>query len=76
MSNDERDKLKTLLNYWIAHNKEHGQEFREWAGTAKGFGEAEASEEASLAAAGETEAEEHAEMIGALAEYLDKTIHR
>ena len=38
--------------------------------------EAEASEEASLAAAGETEAEEHAEMIGALAEYLDKTIHR
>ena len=23
-------KLKTLLGYWIEHNQEHGQEFREW----------------------------------------------
>ena len=45
MGNDERAKLKTLLTYWIDHNKEHSQEFREWAEKAKEFGEAEASEE-------------------------------
>ena len=42
---DERVKLKAMLNYWIEHNKEHSQEFREWAGKAKAFGEAEAGEE-------------------------------
>lgn len=41
MSNAEREKFKTLLNYWIEHNKEHSQEFREWAEKARGFGEAE-----------------------------------
>jgi len=41
MSNAEREKLKILLNHWIEHNKEHSQEFREWAEKAKGFGEAE-----------------------------------
>ena len=50
MSNDERAKLRTLLNYWIEHNKEHSQEFREWADKAKEFGEAEASEEMLQAA--------------------------
>ena len=50
MVNDERSKLRTLLNYWIEHNKEHSQEFREWAGKAKGFGEAEAGEDMSQAA--------------------------
>ena len=38
--------------------------------------EAETSEEASLTAAGETEADEQAEMLGALADYLNETIHR
>jgi len=47
---DERVKLSTMLNYWMEHNKEHSQEFREWAGKAKGFGEAEASEEILAAA--------------------------
>jgi hypothetical protein len=28
---DDMAKLKTLLGYWIEHNHEHGQEFREWA---------------------------------------------
>jgi nickel/cobalt exporter len=41
MSNAEREKLKILLNHWVEHNKEHSQEFREWAEKAKGFGEAE-----------------------------------
>ena len=50
MDNDERAKLRTLLNYWIEHNKEHSQEFREWADKAKGFGEAEAGEEMLQAA--------------------------
>jgi len=50
MDNDERVKLKTLLNYWIEHNKEHSQEFRQWAGKAKVFGEAEAYEQMLQAA--------------------------
>jgi len=45
MASEERVKLRTLLNYWIEHNKEHSQEFKEWAGKVKGFGEAEISEE-------------------------------
>ena len=47
---DERAKLRTLLNYWIEHNKEHSQEFREWAGKAKVLGEAEAGEDMLQAA--------------------------
>ena len=50
MGNDERAKLKTLLNYWLEHNKEHSQEFREWAEKAKVFGEAEAYEQMLQAA--------------------------
>ena len=50
MSNDERTKLRTLLNYWIEHNKEHSQEFREWAVKAREFGEAEAHKEMMQAA--------------------------
>ena len=50
MSKDERAKLRTLLNYWIEHNDEHSQEFREWAEKAKELGEAEAYEQMLLAA--------------------------
>ncbi len=50
MDNDEKAKLRTLLNYWIEHNREHSQEFREWAGKAKGVGEAEAFKEILRAA--------------------------
>jgi rubrerythrin len=28
---DVQEKLKTLLDYWIEHNSEHEQEFRDWA---------------------------------------------
>ena len=45
MGDDEIGKLKTLLNYWIAHNEEHSQEFREWAQKAKTLGEVEAGAE-------------------------------
>ena len=50
MGNDERAKLETLLGYWIEHNKEHSQEFKEWAGKAKGFGEVGAGEDMLQAA--------------------------
>ncbi|MFC1984312.1 hypothetical protein ACFLVO_04820 [Chloroflexota bacterium] len=50
MSNDEKTKLKTMLYYWIEHNKEHSQEFREWAEKARSFGEVTAGEEILQAA--------------------------
>ena len=50
MGNDEKTKLRTLLNYWIEHNKEHSQEFREWASKAKELGETEAGEDMLRAA--------------------------
>ena len=28
---DIQEKLKVLLDYWIEHNNEHEQEFRDWA---------------------------------------------
>jgi rubrerythrin len=28
---DIQEKLRTLLDYWIEHNSEHEQEFRDWA---------------------------------------------
>lgn len=50
MANDEITRLKTLLDYWIEHNREHSQEFREWAGKVKEFGKAETGEDMLLAA--------------------------
>ncbi len=28
---DAKSQLKSLLAYWLEHNREHGVEFREWA---------------------------------------------
>ena len=39
MDKDEKDKLRILLDYWIKHNKEHGEEFKEWAEKAKNLGD-------------------------------------
>jgi len=39
MDQAERDKLMVLLDYWVKHNREHGEEFREWAEKARSFGE-------------------------------------
>ena len=41
MHQAEREKLRILLNHWVEHNKDHSQEFKEWAEKAKGFGEAQ-----------------------------------
>ena len=49
MSNDEKTKLKALLGYWIDHNEEHSQEFKEWAEKARQMGEAEVADEILLA---------------------------
>jgi len=38
------------LNYWVEHNREHSQEFREWADKAKAFGEVEVADEMLQAA--------------------------
>jgi len=45
MSQGERDKLRVLLKYWVEHNREHSQEFREWAEKARASGEAEVAAE-------------------------------
>ena len=45
MGSDERAKLKTLLNYWVEHNREHSQEFKEWADKARVLGEVDVAEE-------------------------------
>ncbi len=58
MSTTEREKLRILLNHWIEHNKEHSQEFREWAEKAKAFGEAETSADILEAAQGMERANE------------------
>ena len=50
MNKDIKMKLRILLHHWIEHNREHGQEFRDWAEKAKGTGETEASKEILRAA--------------------------
>ena len=45
MENSEMEKLKILLDHWIEHNKEHGEEFREWAEKAGDLGEATVHED-------------------------------
>ena len=50
MVSDERAKLRTLLNYWVEHNREHSQEFKEWADKAKALGEVEVAGEMLRAA--------------------------
>ena len=45
MANNEKDKLKALLKYWIAHNQDHSVEFKEWAEKAEGLGEGEVASE-------------------------------
>lgn len=42
MGNDNKTKLITIINFWMAHNEEHSQEFKEWAEKARAIGENEA----------------------------------
>ena len=50
MGQAEKDKLRALLDYWVKHNKEHGDEFREWAEKARDLGETEIHDELMQAA--------------------------
>ncbi len=45
MSDIEREKFKILLNYWVRHNREHGEDFKKWANKAKEIGETEVFED-------------------------------
>lgn len=66
MSMAEKDKLKTLLHYWVEHNEEHSQEFKEWAEKARQMGEAEVAEEIMQAV----------ENMDKVTEILTKTLKR
>ncbi|MDZ4230722.1 MAG: hypothetical protein U1B77_02765 [Dehalococcoidales bacterium] len=50
MAADDKAKLKILLEHWIVHNKEHGEEFREWAGKMRSLGESGVGEKMLAAA--------------------------
>ena len=50
MVSDERDKLKTLLDYLAEHNQEHSQEVRDWAHKAGIMGETRLAEDMLQAA--------------------------
>ncbi|MBT9159726.1 MAG: hypothetical protein AAGB97_02750 [Dehalococcoidia bacterium] len=34
---DEREKLRVLVDHWIEHNRDHAEEFQEWARRARDF---------------------------------------
>lgn len=66
MSSDEKVKLKTLLDYWVEHNQEHSQEFKEWVDKAKALGEKEVADELLLAS----------QEMDKVSEILSKTLKR
>lgn len=66
MSMAEKDKLKTLLRYWVEHNEEHSREFKEWAEKAREMGEAEVAGEIMQAV----------ENMDKVTEILTKTLKR
>ena len=35
----DKDKLRILLDYWVKHNREHSEEFKQWADKARKSGE-------------------------------------
>ena len=49
-SMSDQEKLRILLAYWIEHNLDHAQEFRQWAQRAEAFGSKEAAEKLEAAA--------------------------
>lgn len=41
MGNEEdRAKLEHLIDHWVEHNRSHEASYREWAGRARGMGDA------------------------------------
>ncbi|MDY6834942.1 MAG: hypothetical protein SVY53_09120 [Chloroflexota bacterium] len=39
MSEEDREKLRVLLDHWVEHNEEHNEKFKEWAEKAGNIGE-------------------------------------
>jgi nickel/cobalt exporter len=66
MSSNEKAKLKTLLDYWVEHNQEHSQEFKEWVDKARALGEKEVADELLLAS----------QEMDKVSEILSKTLKR
>jgi GrpB-like predicted nucleotidyltransferase (UPF0157 family) len=50
VNQEERDRLRVLLDYWVKHNREHGDEFREWAETTRTSGDTTIHRELMVAA--------------------------
>jgi len=38
MAKSDMEKLEVLLRHWVEHNREHSEEFREWAEKAGALG--------------------------------------
>ncbi len=36
---DVREKLRVLVDHWMEHNRDHAEEFREWASRARDLAE-------------------------------------
>jgi len=66
MGSDERAKLRALLNYWVEHNQEHSQEFKDWVDKARALGEKEVADELLLAS----------QEMDKVSEILSKTLKR
>jgi hypothetical protein len=49
-SMSDQEKLRILLAYWIEHNLDHAQDFRQWAQRAEAFGSKEAASKLVAAA--------------------------
>ena len=49
-TDDTLARLRILLGHWIDHNREHGEEFREWADRVREVGEAGAGDDIAQAA--------------------------
>ncbi len=43
----DQDKLRVLLAHWVEHNREHAEQFRQWAGRAGKLESLESEEAAS-----------------------------
>jgi len=50
MEKNDKAKLRVLLDHWIKHNREHAQEFTDWAEKARGFGQATVHDDINQAA--------------------------
>jgi hypothetical protein len=46
----DQDKLRILLAFWMEHNLEHAEDFRQWARRAEAFGSKQAASKLETAA--------------------------